>query len=113
MANRFCIFLSTMEISPENVENVTLQICVLHKFLRKKLPLRYTPAGSFGSEDIESGYIIPGSYRLNGSDESMHSVNVVGSNNHSQNCKEINEKYCEYFNTVGQVPWQEKFIQRT
>ena len=54
MANRFCIFLSPMEISPENVENVTLQICALHKFLRKK-SLRYTPAGSFGSEDIERG----------------------------------------------------------
>ena len=102
-----------MEISPENVENVTLQICVLHKFLRKKSPLRYTPAGSFGSEDIERGWIIPGRCRLNGADESMHSVNVVGSNNHAQNHKGIQEKYCEYFNTVGQVPRQEKIIQRT
>ena len=99
-----------MEISPENVEKVTLASCVLHNFLRKKSPLRNTPAGSFYSEDIESGQIIPGSWRLNGADESMHPVNVVGSNNHSQNCKNIREKYCEYFNTFGQIPWQEKFI---
>ena len=101
LANRFRIFLSPMEISQENVEKVTLASCVLHNFLRKKSPLRYTPAGCFDSEDIEPGRIIRGSWRLNGADESIHSVNVVGSNNHSQNCKEIRENYCEYFNTTG------------
>ena len=113
MENRFRVFLSPMEISPRNVEKVNLASCVLHNFLRKKSPLKYTPAGSFDNEDIESRRIIPGSWRLNGADESnradesMHSVNIAGSKNHSQNCKEIREKY---FNTVGQVPWQEKFI---
>ena len=112
MANRLRIFLSPMEISPKNIEKVTLASCVLHNFLRKKFSLRYTPTGSFDNEDIQSGWIIPESWRLNvnGVDKSIHSVNVVDSNNHSQNCKEIWEKYCEYFNIVGQVPWQEKFI---
>ena len=88
MANRFHIFLSPMEISPENVEKVILASCVLHNLLRrKKLSLRYTPSGSFDSEDIECGRKIPGSWRLNGADEIMHSVNVVGSNSHFQNCK--------------------------
>ena len=109
MANKF-LFLSSMEISPENVEKVTLASCVLQNILRKKSPLKYTAAGSFDSEDIESGRKIPRSWSLNGTDESMYSVNVVGSNNHSQNCKEIREKYCEYFNTVGQVSLQEKFV---
>ena len=83
---------------------------VLHNILRKKSPLRYAPASRFESEDIESGRIILGKWSLDGGDESMHSVNVVRSNNYSQNYKEIREKYCEYFNSVGQVPWQEKFI---
>ena len=61
MANRFRIFLSPMEISPENVDKVTVASCVLHNFLHKKLSLRYTAGGSFDSEDIESGRIIPGS----------------------------------------------------
>ena len=51
-----------------------------------------------------------GSWRFNGGNKSMQSVNFVGSNNNSQNCKEIQEKYYEYFNTVGQVPYQEKCI---
>ena len=109
-ANRFRIFLSPMEIWPENVKKVPLASCVLHNFLLKKWPLRYTPAGSFDSEEIESGRIILGRWRFNGVDESMPSVSIVGSNNHSQNCKEIRERYCEYFYTVGQVPWQETFI---
>ena len=55
MANRLRIFLSPMEISPKNIEKVTLASCVLHNFLRKKFSLRYTPTGSFDNEDIESG----------------------------------------------------------
>ena len=35
MANRFQIFLTAMEISPENVEKVTPASCVLHNFLIK------------------------------------------------------------------------------
>ena len=104
MPNIF-LFLSPMETSPENVEKVTLDSCVLQNILRKKSPLKYTSYGSFDSEDIESGRIIPGNWRLNRADESMYSVNVVGCNNHFQNCKETREKYCEYFNTVDQVSW--------
>ena len=53
---------------------------VLHNILRKKSPLRYAPASRFESEDVESGRIILGKWSLDGSDESIHSVNVVGSN---------------------------------
>ena len=52
LGNRFGIFLSAMELSPENVEKVTLDGCVLHNFLREKPPASYTPPGS---GDVQHG----------------------------------------------------------
>ena len=82
LSNKVRFILSPMEISPENVEKVTLASCVLHYFLLKKSPSKQTPVGGFDSEDIESGQIIPECWRLNGVEERMHSVNAFGSNNH-------------------------------
>ena len=47
LANRFRIFLTTIQLSPENTEKVVLASCVLHNFLQDKSPMQYTPPGSF------------------------------------------------------------------
>ena len=63
LGNRFGIFSSAMQLSPENVEKVTLASCVLHNFLREKSPASYTPPGSLDTEDIESGDVQQGEWR--------------------------------------------------
>ena len=54
LASRFRIFLSPMSISPKTPEKVVLASCVLHNYLRTKLPLRYTPNGSFEKVNSEN-----------------------------------------------------------
>ena len=60
LASRFRIFLSPMSISPKTPEKVVLASCVLHNYLRTKIPLRYTPNDSFEkvhseNEAVQSG----------------------------------------------------------
>ena len=63
LACRFRIFLSPMSISPKNAEKVVLASCVLHNYLRTKIPLRYTPNGSFDNVHSENETVQPGSRR--------------------------------------------------
>ena len=111
MANRFRVFLTAIQLSPENVEKVTLASCVLHNFLREKSPARYTPPGSFDAENLETGNIQEGDWRVAGNSGGMQSVAVTGRNNYSFDAKEVRENFCKYFNSdVGSVPWQDNFI---
>ena len=110
LANRFQIFLSTMKIAPENVEKITLASCALHNYLREKSPLKYTPPGTFDTENLEDGCLYDGDWREDLRDGGMRSIRVNGSNNYRADAKEIREQFCKYFNTVGAVEWQERFI---
>ena len=108
LANRFRVFLSPMQLAPENVEKITLASCALHNFLRDKASSRYTPTGSLDIESKEEGRVIDGSWRLE--QGQLQSIAVSGSNNYSNDSKIIRDEFCKYFNTSGKVPWQEKFV---
>lgn len=109
LANRFRIFLSPILLSPENVQKITLASCVLHNFLREKTPSGYTPPGSLDVEDIENGRVNDGEWRSESS-EALRSIRVTGTNNYKPDAKAVRDQFCDYFNTVGTVPWQDNFI---
>lgn len=110
LANRFRVLLSPIWLSPDNVEKVTLACCVLHNFLRDKSPGTYSPPGSFDTECPEDGTVNDGEWRQEGNESSMRSLGVLGGRNYSCDAKETRDSFCRYFNTVGSVPWQEKFV---
>ena len=108
MANRFHVFLSPLQLSPKNVEKVTLASCVIHNFLRDKAPAKYTPPFSFDREDLESGEIHLGYWRCS---SELENLNISGRNTYTKTAKEVRDGFSEYFNSPeGSVPWQEKFI---
>ena len=108
MANRFDVFLSPLQLSPKNVEKVTLARCVLHNFLRHKAPAKYTPPFSFDREDLESGEIHLGDWRCS---SELENLNISGRNTYTKTAKEVRDGFSEYFNSPEEsVPWQEKFI---
>ena len=47
LANRFRVFMTTIHLSPDNIESLVLASCVLHNYLRTKSGDRYTLPGSF------------------------------------------------------------------
>ena len=109
LASRFCVFLSPMLLSPDNVVKVTLASCVLHIFLRERLPSRYTSPGSFESECLENGRVDPREWRSEGNGE-MRPVNAIGSDSYTAEARQVRERVCLYFNSCGSVSWQERFV---
>ena len=102
MANRFRVFLSPLQLSPKNVEKVTLASCVLHNFLRDKAPAKYTPPFSFDREDLESGEIHLGDCRCS---SELENLNISGRNTYTKTAKEVQDGFSEYFSSPeGSVP---------
>ena len=60
LASRFCIFLSPMSISPKTPEKVVLASCILHNYLRTKIPLRCTPNANFEKAHSENEVVQSG-----------------------------------------------------
>jgi hypothetical protein len=60
-------------------------------------------------EDIDSNRIIPGEWR---SETSVNFTPIVqqGSNRYSVDAKSVRDEFMHYFNTSGQVEWQESGI---
>lgn len=87
LANRFRILLNTINLSPNKVEDITLACCALHNFMLAKNKNRYT-------RNINNG--------LN-----LHNLQQPqGGNRCVSEALAIRNKFCDYFNTTGAVPWQ-------
>ena len=62
LASRFRLFLTTINLSPDNVEKVVLASCALHNYFRTKAGDRYTPT-SFLDTVSADGVITDGDWR--------------------------------------------------
>ena len=86
------------------MEKVVLASCVLHNYLRSKVPAKYTPPGSFDREVVETGEVEQGNWRNEGS---LHRLPLNKANRCNITAKEIRDNFANYFNSAdGKVPWQ-------
>ncbi|XP_031335351.1 putative nuclease HARBI1 [Photinus pyralis] len=88
LANRFRILLNTINLSPEKAEMITLTCCILHNHLASNNPFYTRTEEECHLESIAS---------QGGSHSSREAIN-------------IRDKFCEYFNSVGRVEWQDRAV---
>lgn len=55
LANRFRLFLTSINLVPAKVEVIVLATCALHNYLRRHSRSTYTPPGFVDDENIEKG----------------------------------------------------------
>ncbi|KAK5650676.1 hypothetical protein RI129_001705 [Pyrocoelia pectoralis] len=95
LASRFRVFRKPFEIKVESVVNVTKAACILHNYLR-------------GCKEACSN--------VDGTDAEMPTNQLLSlqkSNSRStSNAFLIRQKFTQYFNTEGQIPWQEASVSR-
>ncbi|XP_042867517.1 putative nuclease HARBI1 [Penaeus japonicus] len=103
LANRFRIFHTTINMSPNKIDVVVLACCILHNVLRQKNKGGYSPTTMVDREDIESRQLIPGSWR---NEEQLTPLQANLNNTGQAGGKQNRDKYVTYFNTTGAVPWQ-------
>lgn len=88
LSNRFRILLNTINLSPEKAETITLTCCILHNYLTTTSPA-YT-------EDNE--------------ESNLENLSLQGGCHSSRDAITIRDKFCQYFNSVGTVEWQDRAI---
>ena len=95
LASRFRLFLTTINLPPDNVEQVLLASCALHNYLRTKARDRYTSTSSVDTVSADS-VITDGDWR---DGNNLNSVSHQGTNFYSKDSKQFREGYCSYFNS--------------
>ncbi|KAK3908909.1 Protein ALP1-like [Frankliniella fusca] len=110
---RFQIFRSAMRYDPEDAKYIVLAACALHNWLRSDSVGRamYTPPTSLDSEDIMAGTVNVGDWH-NANAAGVGRFHFQGGNRHAAGPLMLRDMWCEYFNGVGAVPWQERMVTR-
>lgn len=108
LAARFQIYKKPITTTPEKVKKIVLATCVLHNFLKKRSENIYAPKTMLDCEDTNNCTISHGAYHQESS--SMIKFKKMGKNP-SESAKAVQMAFCNYFNSVGSVPWQKEMCK--
>ena len=98
LAATWRVYQCPLALQPEQVKSVVKATCVLQNLIQTRHQCSFTP----DSDDQD------GSWRQLTS-SGIGSLTVTGQPACTE-AKQVHEKFKDYFNTVGQVPWQERMI---
>lgn len=105
MASRFQIYKQGIRSSPHTITNIVKATVVLHNYLRVNSKNSYSPIDLLDREDTNQLKVIQGQWHQN-----FHSglMNLQSVARRSENdAVEVRDRLKTYFNTDGQVPWQQ------
>lgn len=108
---RFQIFRSAMRYDPDDATKIILACCCLHNLLRTEVVGRqmYTPPQFLDEEDELIGRFHSGEWRQEPA-LGIINLNKQGGNRHANAALQLRDEWCDYFNGVGAVPWQERLL---
>lgn len=99
---RFGVFQKPINMRLDRISDVVLACCALHNFLRETSPNKYTPSDCF---DEESEGVITTGLRM----ESRRKLQRNRKGIRGKDGKNTRDKFVQYFNGNGKVPWQDKY----
>lgn len=105
LSSRFKIFRRSVNLDPQKVSKIVLACCHLHNYLSKSE--KYIRNNDVDFENINTGDIRPASWRTE-SQELIPTPRLRG--NPTIEAKAVRDEFCEYFNTTGAVPWQNRCL---
>lgn len=80
--------------------------CHLHNLLMKQK--NYIRHGEVDIEDCVTGTVMHGTWR---NEPMLLSIERTRAGNSAALAKQVRDDFCEYFNTTGAVPWQNKCLE--
>lgn len=107
LANRFRVLMTKINLPVEKVQTITLATCALHNFLIQENMGLYL--NNVDSEDTNGCTFTGGEWREG---QHLRGMTRQGSNRSSRSAIDTRDTLCQYFNTVGAVPWQWECIQK-
>lgn len=106
LTTRFKIFQKPIKLSPTKAKIVVMACCHLHNLLMKQK--NYIRHGEVDIEDCVTGTVMHGTWR---NEPMLLSIERTRAGNSAALAKQVRDDFCEYFNTTGAVPWQNKCLE--
>lgn len=112
LAARFQIYRTAMRYDPDDAIKIVFATICIHNWLRSQVVGRrmYTPPEFLDEEDEMSGQLRLGEWREKVSQGIVHLAYQSG-NRHANDALNLRDQWCEYFNGVGAMPWQERIVR--
>lgn len=109
LASRFRVLLNVINLSPEKATIITLTACYLHNFLRRNNSSIYL-RGSVDVENTSTTEMQLAPWRNDS--QQMTELQPTLTRNPSSNAKNVRDNFNTYFNGVGAVTWQDRYINK-
>nr|XP_022910725.1 putative nuclease HARBI1 [Onthophagus taurus] len=107
LVSKFRVFEKAISLKLQSVEKIVLACCTLHNWLRKTNPT-YISRGLIDYEDENHG-IFPGSWRQENI-SGLQNLPPTAQRHPQRQAQQIRDKYRDYFNNEGTVPWQRQLL---
>lgn len=107
LASKFRLFQKPISLKLETLDKVVLACCAIHNWLKKTNP-RYVTGDIIDYED-EDHRVFPGSWRQN-NNSGLQNLPETNHRHPNMEAQQIRNKYRDYFNNEGAVPWQNQII---
>ena len=110
LAARFRIFHTTINMLPSKVDDIVMACVVLHNFLRRNHGTQYTPGSMLDREDLEDANVVEGDWRNEQPQGRFDMIRSVRQVTPATEASASRDKYVEYFNGPGKVPFQNRMV---
>ena len=113
LSNRFRVFMTPINLSPEKVEVITFACCALHNFLRsrKESSAIYMPPGSVDTENPITHVFEQGNWHEGPIPSGLAPIKYQSGNMYSKTAKETRDLLSAYFcSKDGEISWQWSII---
>ncbi|XP_023711674.2 uncharacterized protein LOC111866708 [Cryptotermes secundus] len=110
LAARFRIFHTTINMQPLKVNDIVMACVVLHNFLRRNHGTQYTPGSMLDREDLEDTDVVEGDWRNEQPEGHFDMICSVRQVTPATEVSASRDKYVEYFNGPGKVPFQNRMV---
>lgn len=102
-------FFTKINLDPDTVKEITLACCILHNVLCTLSRDSYTPLNSVDYVD-DDGNIIEGEWRNEGQSPFLDKINNFSGRKKAYDDEDVRNKFKNFFQTVGIVPWQYQHV---
>lgn len=108
LVSRFRVLDKKIACNLSTTDKIVKACCAIHNWLRKTDSKVYLMPGSVDEENIDTGEIIPGRWRLKVTE--MRNVQQPTASRSCRLAREYRDYIKRYVNNEGAVPWQESRI---
>lgn len=109
LVSRFRIFEKPIATTVPTAIKIVKTACALHNWLQAT-SVSFSSA-NIDTEDVENCTFVPGSWRVDSESRGLIKLNKYPPKLPDQNARDMRQYYCNYFNGMGAVPWQNKMTE--